>query len=174
MVKLAVIGTGGMANNHAQNFSKMNNCTLVAGCDIDAEKVGAFCEKHGIDEVYTDYGKMLTEVDCDAVTIVTPDAFHHSIALDAIKAGKHVLCEKPLAMKYEEAAEMSDAANEAGVINMVNFSYRNSSAIQKAAQLAAAGELGVVRHAYAYYLQSWLAQDAWGFWETDPKWLWRL
>ncbi|MDQ8180047.1 Gfo/Idh/MocA family oxidoreductase [Pelagicoccus sp. SDUM812005] len=174
MVKLAVIGTGGMAHHQVESFGKIENCAVVAACDIDEKRVLDFAKKFAIPAVYTDVDRLLAEVECDAVSIVTPDAYHHPLALKAIAAGKHVLCEKPLALNAEDAWEMSKAAVAAGVINMVNFSYRNSSAIQMAAKLARRGELGTIRHVHAYYLQSWLAQDEWNFWETSPQWLWRL
>jgi predicted dehydrogenase len=117
---------------------------------------------------------MLAQSELDAVTIVTPDPFHHPLALKVIAAGKHVLCEKPLALDHADAEEMRNAAEKAEVINMVNFSYRNSSAIQKAKELVAQGELGTIRHVHAYYHQSWLAHDYWGDWRTSPSLLWRL
>ncbi len=174
MVKLAIIGTGGMAKFHAEAFSKIEQCSIVAACDVVSDRVAAFGRRHGIASVFTDCATMLREVDCDAVSIVTPDPYHYSIAMMSIGAGKHVLCEKPLALNATEAREMSAAARKAKLINMVNFSYRNSSAIQMAAKLAKQGELGEIRHVHAYYLQSWLAQDEWGHWKNDPTWLWRL
>jgi predicted dehydrogenase len=84
------------------------------------------------------------------------------------------MCEKPLALNYRDARQMADAAEKKGVINMVNFSYRNSSAIQKAAELVLRGDLGEVIHFEASYLQSWLSSKAWGNWRTNPSWLWRL
>ncbi len=174
MVKLAVIGTGGMAHHQVESFQKIGNCSVVAACDIDERRVSEFAEKFGIESVYTDLDRLFREVDCDAVTIVVPDAFHYSLTLKAIAAGKHVLCEKPLALNAADALEMSVAAQRAGVINMVNFTYRNSSALQKVAELARSGELGTIRHVHAHYLQGWLAHDSWGHWETSPQWLWRL
>ena len=163
-----------MANLHAESFAKIEGCEVSAICDVDEKRVIAFWEKHAVKSVFTDSDQLLKEADCDAVSIVTPDPFHHGIALKAIAAGKHVLCEKPLALNYGDAAERRDAAQAAGVINMVNFSYRRSSAIQKLKELVEEGVLGAIRHVHAYYLQSWLAQDDWGFWETSPNWLWRL
>ncbi|MDQ8185379.1 Gfo/Idh/MocA family oxidoreductase [Pelagicoccus sp. SDUM812002] len=174
MVKLAVIGTGGMAHHQVESFQKIEGCRVVAACDIDEKRVCEFGKKFGLEARYTDVDRLFEEVDCDAVTIVAPDAAHHPLTLKAIAAGKHVLCEKPLALCAKDAHEMSTAAEAAGVINMVNFSYRNSSAIQMASKLARSGELGTIRHVHAHYLQGWLAQDDWGFWETSPQWLWRL
>ena len=174
MVRVAIIGTGGMANHQAKAFSEIEGCSLVAACDIDRDRVSDFGQKYEIEKLYTDADLMLAEVDCDAVTIITPDAFHHPLTMKAIAAGKHVLCEKPLALNAPDAREMAEAARTRGVINMVNFSYRNSSAIQYAAKLSSKGALGTIRHVHASYLQGWLAQDDWGFWETSPSWLWRL
>jgi predicted dehydrogenase len=163
-----------MAQKHAKEFNQMANCELVAACDLDADRVDKFSLKHSIPSTFTDVDRLLKECPCDAVSVVTPDPSHCEISLKVIAAGKHILCEKPLALNYEDAAKMRDAAHKAGVINMVNFSYRNSSAIQKASALVASGALGVVRHVSAHYHQSWLAQDAWGDWRSNPSWLWRL
>jgi predicted dehydrogenase len=91
-----------------------------------------------------------------------------------IAAGKPVLCEKPLAENFAKASEMANAAKAAGIINMVNLTYRNVAHLQKARQMVLAGEIGTIRHVEASYLQSWLVSKFWGDWRTDPKWLWRL
>ena len=91
-----------------------------------------------------------------------------------VAAAKPVLCEKPLAENYQKASEMADAAERAGIINMVNLTYRNVAALQKARAMVLAGEIGQIRHVEASYLQSWLVSKFWGDWRTDPKWLWRL
>lgn len=174
MIRVGVVGTGGMANAHASQFNRIRGSKVTACCDIDEKRVKAFAEKHGIKGVYTDVRAMLAEADVDAVTVVTPDAAHKPVVMPVIRAGKHVMCEKPLALNYKDAKAMADAAKKKGVINMVNFSYRNSSAIQKAAELVQSGTLGRVMHFEASYLQSWLSSKGWGDWRTSPNWLWRL
>jgi predicted dehydrogenase len=174
MIRLAIIGTGGMANMHAEAFVKIPGVQLVAGCDIDAQRAAQFCAKHGIACHFTDFGTLLRECPCDAVAVVTPDATHAQLSLQAIAAGKHVLCEKPLATCAADAQAMADAARDAGVIHMVNLSYRNSSAWQRLVAMTQAGELGTIRHVEAHYLQSWLTATDWGDWRTSPNWLWRL
>ncbi|MCC5844180.1 MAG: Gfo/Idh/MocA family oxidoreductase [Verrucomicrobia bacterium] len=174
MIKLALIGTGGMANAHARSFNDIRGVKLVAACDVDAKRVAEFAKTYSIPKTYTSVEALLAESDCDAVSVVTPDTWHAPISLQAMKAGKHVLCEKPLATNYPDAKKMADAARRRGVINMVNFSYRNASALQAAADLVASGKLGEVRHVSASYLQSWLTCNAWGEWTTSPTWLWRL
>jgi len=174
MIKLAIIGTGGMANVHAEKFTEIKGCKVTAACDVDAERVGVFAKKHKIGQTFIDLDELFKSGDFDAVANVTPDRFHASISLQALEHGKHVLCEKPLAVHYPDAAKMALAAEKAGVIHMVNFSYRNSSAIQKAHKLVSAGALGRIIHVEGSYLQSWLSQNAWGDWRTSPGWLWRL
>lgn len=163
-----------MANVHAEQFRKQGGVEVTAACDIDEGRVKAFAEKHGIPHWFTDFGQMIRESDFVAVSIVTPDATHASLSLQALAAGKHVLCEKPLATSAEDAAKMAEAAREAGVINMVNFSYRNSSAWQQAMEMVHRGDLGRVHHFQAHYLQSWLSSADWGDWKSSPHWLWRL
>jgi len=174
-VRLAIIGTGGMAHMHAQEFLKIPGVVLAAVCDVDLGRARAFAASHEPGAgVFTDFAGLLRQATIDAVSIVTPDAFHAPLALQALAAGKHVLCEKPLATNYADARRMARAAAKAGVVNMVNFSYRNAAAVQKAAQLVTAGRLGQIVHVEASYLQSWLTSKVWGDWKTSPTWLWRL
>ncbi len=173
-VRLAIIGTGGMANWHAENFKKIKSCRLVAACDVDHERAKAFAEKHGIPESFSDAGALLAWGKFDAVSIVTPDPFHAPVSLQCLRAKKHVLCEKPLALNYADARKMTLAAAKAGVVNMVNFSYRDWPCIQAAAAAVARGEIGEIRHVEASYLQAWLPSKVWGDWRTTPAWLWRL
>ncbi|MBN8218053.1 MAG: Gfo/Idh/MocA family oxidoreductase [Spirochaetes bacterium] len=173
-VRLGIIGTGGMANTHATQYKAIPGVTLVAACDIDDARAKAFCEKHGIPRPFTDAAELLRQGDLDGVSIVTPDASHKDLSILAVKAGKHVLCEKPLALTAADAKAMAAAAKKAGVVNMVNFSYRNWPVLEAAAARVAKGDLGELRHVEASYLQSWLASKAWGDWRTSDKWLWRL
>lgn len=174
MIKLAIVGTGGMANSHARHFQEIRGVKLVAACDVDQSRAADFARKYNVPKVFTSVDALLEEAGCDAVANVTPDAYHAKISLQAIAAGKHVFCEKPLATDYADAKKMAAAAKRAGVINMVNFSYRNASALQEAAKMVAAGKLGEIRHVEARYFQSWLSSNVWGEWSTTPAWLWRL
>lgn len=173
-VRLAIIGTGGMANSHAKKYKDVPGCVLVACVDVSAERVAAFAATHGIPKTFASLDALLAWNEFDAVSIVTPDAFHAAQSIACLKAGKHVLCEKPLALNHADAMKMVAAAKKAGVINMVNLSYRDWPAIQAVAKVIAAGKIGEVRHVEASYLQSWLPSKVWGDWRTTPAWLWRL
>lgn len=173
-VRLAIIGTGGMANNHAQRFKDVPGCTLVACVDVNRERLEKFATDHSIPNVFDSVAALLAWNQFDAVSIVTPDAYHAPLSIACLKARKHVLCEKPLALNYADAKKMVAAAKKAGVINMVNLSYRDWPAIQAVQAVVAAGKIGDIRHVEASYLQSWLPSKVWGDWRTTPAWLWRL
>jgi predicted dehydrogenase len=174
MTRLLILGTGGMAKTHAEHFAAIPGVQLVAGIDTRPDQLAAFAAAHGIPHTFASLGDALAWGQFDAVTNVTPDAAHHATTLPLLAAGKHVLCEKPLATNAAQAQEMADAATRAGVVNMVNLTYRNVPALQQAARMVAEGAIGPVRHFEASYLQSWLTQAAWGDWKTEPQWLWRL
>ena len=173
-VRVLILGTGGMANSHAEAYAAMPGVMLVAGIDTNAERLAAFNARHGIELGFASVAEALTWGQFDAVSNVTPDAVHYPTTMPMLAAGKHMLCEKPLAANYPHAAEMAAAAAKAGVVNMVNLTYRNGPAVMHAAQMVADGAIGEVRHFEASYLQSWLTQPAWGDWSTESQWLWRL
>ena len=136
--------------------------------------VEAFAATYKIPRGFTSLGDAIAWGAFDAAANVTPDSAHHPTTLALIRAGKHVFCEKPLAENHAKALEMTEAAERAGLVNMVNLTYRNVAALQKARTMVMAGEIGEVRHVDASYLQSWLVSKLWGDWQTESKWLWRL
>ena len=174
MIRLAIIGTGGMANGHASSFKAIKGCELAACCDIVPGRAKAFAEKYGIPKAYANAEEMLKKERLDGVSIVTIDKAHAPTALLAIKYGLRVMCEKPLADNLRDARRMAEAARAKKLITAVNFSYRNSPATQMAAQIVASGKLGRIMHVEGSYLQSWLVGKAWGDWRKSEAWLWRL
>ena len=173
-VRVLIVGTGGMANAHAEAYAAMEGVELVGGVDRNPDNLHAFNARHGIVHAFDSVVDALHWGAFDAVSNVTPDAVHFPTTLPLLTAGKHVLCEKPLAVSHAEAAQMAEAAHRAGVVNMVNLTYRNVPAVMEAARMVAAGAIGEVRHFEASYLQSWLTQPAWGVWSEEAQWLWRL
>jgi len=173
-MRLLILGTGGMARQHAEHFAAITGVSLVAGVDTNARNLAAFCKGFSIPNQFTSLQAALAWGQFDAVTNVTPDNAHYATTMAVIAAGKHIMCEKPLATNFAHADEMAKAADAAGLVNMVNLTYRNVSALQKAREMVAKGAIGAVKHVEASYLQSWLAQPAWGDWKTESQWLWRL
>lgn len=173
-VRLAILGTGAMARQHADRFAAIDGVSVVAGIDVDQARADAFCQRHGIGRAFGRLSDALDWGEFDAVANVTPDSAHHATTLDIARAGRHVFCEKPLATNFAQAEEMTKAVTNARVINMVNLTYRNVPALQKARELVTSGAIGDIRHIEASYLQSWLAAKYWGDWRTESRWLWRL
>ncbi|QRM56461.1 Gfo/Idh/MocA family oxidoreductase [Sinorhizobium sp. BG8] len=173
-MRLLILGTGGMANNHAEHFAAIDGVELVGAVDVDPNRVKAFAQTHKIPNVFTSLEEAIAWGAFDAAANVTPDKAHHPTTLALLQANKHVLCEKPLAENYAKAAEMAHAAERSGLVNMVNLTYRNVAPLQKARELVLAGRIGKIRHVEASYLQSWLVSKAWGDWATESQWLWRL
>jgi predicted dehydrogenase len=174
IVRLAILGSGRMAGYHAERFQEVPGCQIMAAMDVDQARAEAFCKKYGIPAAHTSLDDVLARPDIDAVSNVTPDAFHAPLSIKCLQAGKHVLCEKPLALNYPDARRMVAVARKTGLINMVNLSYRDWPCIQAVAGLVQRGGLGEMRHVEASYLQSWLPSKIWGDWRTTPTWLWRL
>ncbi|ROS78412.1 Gfo/Idh/MocA family protein [Cellulomonas sp. PhB143] len=145
--------------------------TALAGRDRD--KVAAAAARLGWDSVETDWHALLGRADVDLVDVCTPGDTHAEIAIAALEAGKHVLCEKPLANSVAEAEAMvaaADAAAERGVVAMVGFTYRRVPAVQLARRLVADGRIGAVRHVRAQYLQDWLSDpEAPLTWRMDKQ-----
>jgi predicted dehydrogenase len=135
--------------------------TVLAG--RDAGRVAAAAERLGWSSTETDWHRVIERGDVDLVDVCTPGDTHAEIAIAALEAGKHVLCEKPLANTVAEAEAMAEAAARAatrGVRSMVGFTYRRVPAIGLARQLVAEGRLGQIRHVRAQYLQDWIADPA--------------
>lgn len=126
----------------------------ICGRDIAATQAAA--DKLGWESIETDYHALVARDDIGLVDVSTPGYTHRDVVLAALAAGKHVICEKPLANTLGEAREMVDAARQAGTINMVNFNYRRVPAVQFAKQLIDEGRIGKITHWRAVYLQDWL------------------
>ncbi|RUM07499.1 Gfo/Idh/MocA family protein [Rhizobium chutanense] len=173
-MRLLVLGTGVMAKNQLARFTLIDGVTVVGAVDTDPERLSAFADKFNIEKRFLSLEEAIAWGEFDAATNVTPDRIHHPTTMALIAAGKHVFCEKPLAENYAKALEMTEAAEKAGVINMVNLTYRNVAPLQRAREMVLSGELGTIRHVEASYLQSWLVSRAWGDWRTESTWLWRL
>ena len=176
-LRVAMIGHGFMGAAHSQGWRVAPRffdlpfepeMTVVVG--RDASKTEASARKWGWTEAATDWREVIARDDIDVVDIVTPGDTHAEIAIAALEAGKHVLCEKPLANTVAEAEAMTAAAESAaarGVRSMVGFTYRRVPATTFARDLVAAGRIGEVRQVRAEYLQDWLM-------DAESPLTWRL
>ena len=126
-VKIGLVGTGSISNAHMTGYSKLaeqGKVELIAACDLNRERAAAWAKKYGFKEVYTSHSEMLEKSDIDAISVCTWNNAHAQITIDALRAGKHVLCEKPPAMTVEEALAMERAEKESGKILMIGFVRR--------------------------------------------------
>lgn len=173
-IRVGIVGSGAMAEYHAKKFSSIPGVT-VAGCaDRSAENAREFAHRLGIRAWFTSARDLASSGEVDCLSTALVDAAHARAALDALQHGRAVFAEKPLARTLAEAEAMRDAARAAGVPAVVNFSKRNAPAVALARTLIADGRLGPIRGGSFRYLQSWLLQDAWGRWDTTPRWRWRV
>jgi len=178
-LNIAMIGYGFMGRAHSNAYANVSHYfdlpykpVLKAVCARDKSKAEAFAAQWGYESVETDWKKLLERKDIDAVDICTPNNLHKEISIAAAKAGKAILCEKPLAMNVAEGEEMCDAVEKAGVANTVWYNYRRIPAVSFAKQLIDEGKLGRVFHYRANFLQDWtisadLPQGGAALWRLD-------
>ncbi len=174
MIRILILGAGNMANQHAAGYRSIDDVEIVAAVDRDAKNLAGFTKKHGIGRTFANLDDAIAWGEFDAASNVTPDNVHYATTMALLAAGKHVLCEKPLAMNYADADEMTKTAQASGVMSVVNLTYRASPATAAARAVVESGALGKLRHFDAAYLQSWLVGQHWGDWREEPRWLWRL
>jgi predicted dehydrogenase len=177
LMRVALVGYAFMGAAHSQAWRNAHRFfdlpavpELAVLCGRDAAAAAVAAGKLGWQETATDWHEVVTRDDIDVVDVCSPGDTHRAIAIAALAAGKHVLCEKPLANTLAEAGEMTAAAQEAdqrGVFSMVGFNYRRTPALALARELVAQGRLGRIRHIRAQYLQDWI---------VDPQFplVWRL
>lgn len=171
-MRLLVVGTGKMAGLQVQRgWGHIDGVELVGAVDVLPAAVAAFAAEYHVPRTFSSVDEAIAWGEFDAATVVAPDALHHPITMKLIAAGKPVFCEKPLATNHALALEMTDAAERAGLVAMVNLTYRNVAELHEARRLIAAGTIGQVKHIEASYLQHWVALRDF----NDPgPWLWRL
>jgi predicted dehydrogenase len=141
-LNVGLIGAGGIAQSHGQAISGIEGTKIVAVCDIIRERAEKTAERWKIPHVYEDYREMLKKEDIEAVTVATYNQAHRGPTVDSLKAGKHVLCEKPMAATLEDAAAMTRAAKETGKILMIALKTRYSERMMAAKGIMASGALG--------------------------------
>jgi len=155
-VRIGVIGTGGIANGaHLPGYSQIpDECEIFAMCDILPEPLANTKAKYpNVPHTVSDYKELLAMPEIDGVSVCTPNFAHHQITMDALAAGKNVLCEKPIAMNAVQGAEMVAAARKAGKILQIGYNSRFAPSNQALKRYIDAGELGDIYYARAQALR---------------------
>lgn len=173
MLGLGLIGTGFMGKAHALAYraaaavmGDVPDVRLAALCDVPADRAEAMARQLGFARATDNWREVIGDPAVDIVSVTTPNALHHEMALAAIAAGKHVHCEKPLALTLAQAEEMEAAARAAGIRTMVGYNYIHNPAVTHARSLIEAGRIGRVVH-----FRGWVDED----YQADPDlpWTWR-
>ncbi len=163
-LNVGVIGTGFIGPAHIEALRRTGLADVVALADINADVAKAKAEELSVPQSYGDYKALLAEPDIDIVHICTPNNLHFSMSKEAMEAGKHVVCEKPLAMDSAEAEELIRVAKATGVVNAIHFNIRFYPVIHHVKAMIESGELGEILAVNGSYQQDWL------FYETDYNW----
>ena len=161
-VRAGIIGTGFIGPVHLEALRRLG-IQVTALCDV-GDRAAAAARRLGIPRSFADYQAMLAAPDLDVVHITAPNRFHCAMALAAVAAGRHVVCEKPLAMTTRETARVVEALRHARTVFAVNYNVRFYPAVLQLRQLVARGELGSIIHVNGSYFQDWLFKD------TDYNW----
>jgi len=174
VVNVALIGHKFMGKTHSNAYRKVNfffdlpvEVRMKVLCGIPRSEIEEIGPKYGWEEVDDNWKRVVNREDIDIVDVCTPGNLHHPMVLAAAKAGKAIVCEKPLANTLKEAKEMTAAAKKARVTNMCAFCYRTAPAVTLAKQMIDAGKLGKIFHFRAAYQQDWIV-------DPDFPMVWRL
>ncbi len=180
-LNIGMIGYGFMARTHSNAWRKVGNFfdleytpVLKTVCGRNQEAIEAFGSKWGYEKTTTDWHQVIEDKEIDLVDICVPNNIHAEICIAAAKAGKMIICEKPLAMNVVEAKSMVDAVEAAGVPNLVSFNYRRIPAVTLAKKLIDEGRLGKIFHYRSNFLQDWtisadVPQGGTATWRLDAK-----
>ncbi|WP_111669760.1 Gfo/Idh/MocA family protein [Algoriphagus litoralis] len=162
-IKAAIVGTGFIGPAHLEALRRLPNVEVVALCEVSQELANEKAKVLGIPRAYT-FDEMLKQDDIDVVHICTPNFLHFAQAKAVLESEKHVICEKPLAVKIEEAEELVKIASATGLVNAVHFNLRYYPMVRQMKTMREKGDLGDVYSVMGSYLQDWL------FFQTDYNW----
>jgi len=168
-LRVGIVGLGWPGVEHLKGYVASGKAQVVAVCDLDDERRERFAAEYDVPEAYSDYKAMLRKADIDAVSNALPNFLHAPITLAALRAGKHVLCEKPPAMNAREAQRMADAAKKSRVVLMYALCLRFGPEAQVVKGFADRGELGDVYYGKCGYVRRRGIPIGKGGWFVDKK-----
>ncbi len=165
-IRAAVVG-GNFGENHIQGFQQCPEIEVLAICRRQKELAKQLSQKYGVQRYYRDFDEMIQSKDIDVVSLAVPNHLHYPMTLKALDHGKHVICEKPLALDLEQASEMADKAKKKGLIHMTCFIFRFVPAISRMKELIEGGEVGSISHIFF----NWFAR---GRRDRESRFSWRF
>jgi predicted dehydrogenase len=168
-VRVGVVGTSWWADLlYLPSLASHSQAEVVAVCGRNHGRAEALARKYSIPQVFTDYQEMIERAGLDVLVVSTPDDLHHPMAMQALEAGLHVLCEKPLALNVAQARELYERAEAAGVRHMILYTYRWLPPYQLARELIDQGYLGRIYHCDMRYVGGF-GRDPQDRWRLDPQ-----
>ena len=168
-IRTAIFGTGFIGRVHLDALRRLESIEIAGFADPNIEAARRLGEGFGVATITEDYREILRDPAIDAVHICTPNALHFSMAKEALEAGKHVACEKPLATSVREARELVELAAQKGLRNCVCHNLRYYPMVQQMRRMREAGELGEILALQGTYSQDWLLYDTDWNWRIDSK-----
>jgi predicted dehydrogenase len=163
-IRAGIIGAGFVGPLHMEAARRVGYVDFAGIATSNLESSQKKADRYNVELAFDSYEQLLEDPTITVVHVCTPNNLHYPVVMAAIEAGKHVICDKPLALSADEAKEMRDAANKKGVVNAVTFNYRFNPLVLQAQAMVAKGELGKVQFVHGFYLQDWL------LFETDFSW----
>jgi predicted dehydrogenase len=149
-VRIGVVGTGKIGNSHLRKYADISGAEVVAVADIDESAARTAAEEHGVPDVYTDYHDLLARDDVEAVDVCLHNMLHRRVGCDAMRAGKHVYCEKPIAATYADGKAMLECSRDTGRMLHIQIGTMFGAAPRAAREVIESGRCGEIYHGRAY------------------------
>ncbi|UCD45998.1 MAG: Gfo/Idh/MocA family oxidoreductase [Candidatus Bathyarchaeota archaeon] len=169
-VGVGVIGCGSIGLHHLKRLLELSSARVVAGCDVNPQALESFGVEAGLPKksLHREYGRLLRQDDVEAVVVCLPNRLHSTVTVEAFEAGKHIYCEKPMAVNLSEATRMVEAAKRSGGKLLIGLQSRFRGDVQALKRHAADGELGEVYYAKCGWIRR-SGVPGWGSWFTRKK-----
>ena len=165
-IGIGIVGISGYGATYPRTLKNITFSNMLGVCDINADAANAFAKEHNIPGVYTDFNEMLKNPEIDVVFIATPHFLHYSMVMASLQAGKHVFCEKPLALNYKEASEMAQTAKDLGLTLSCHYNQRLAAQVKALKDIVSNGTLGDVYHANV----KWMARFTRFMFDESREW----
>ena len=165
---MGLVGPGFIAAHHIDAVRRLGSVDVVAVAGSSEASAKAAAQALGVAKSYGTYPELIADPAIQVIHNTTPNYLHREVSLAALRAGKHVISDKPLALNSVEARELTEAAAQAGVVNAVTFNYRGNPLVQEARARIAKDELGALTFVHGEYLQDWMTDDRVYSWRSDP------
>ncbi|MGI4828890.1 MAG: Gfo/Idh/MocA family protein [Janthinobacterium lividum] len=167
-IGMGLVGPGFIAQHHIDAVRRLNFVDLIGLAGSSQASAAKAAQSFGVPHAFGTYEELIADPRIDVVHNTTPNYLHHPVSLAALRAGKHVVSDKPLALNSAECSELAEAARQAGVVNAVTFNYRGNPLVQEARARIRNGDLGELSFIHGQYLQDWMADDRVYSWRSDP------